>query len=276
MSSPTNKHGLARTIPDGVQREVRQACYGGCIICGKYPYTYEHFDPPFEDATEHSPAGMALLCGNHQLDRTAERLSVEDVRRARANPFNKDHDAVWPSHFSNAHLALNLFGNIVQGPSVGFAINEQVVFGMKAPERAGEVWLFTGSFCDPSGKETLRFVDNEILTKRGAWDVTFEGKNLTVRNGPRSIVAQVSFRPEQNVIELSRLEMRLANNHYLKGTPTGISISGPELQLVIDGISGSYATGSAFSYGPAPTGQFSTIAVNDPRLGTFNDWKASS
>lgn len=271
-----NKHGLARDIPDPVKREVRQACFAGCVICGKLPYTYEHFDPPFEDAIEHNPNGIALLCANHQLDRTAGRLSVETVRQARANPFNANHGAIWTSHFTEDNMTLNLFGNVIEGPSVGFAINNQVVFGMKAPEQPGGVWLFTGSFCDQSGRETLRFEDNEVITSNGAWDVTFEGNNLTVRSGPGTIVAQVAFRPEQNLVELQRLEMRLANQHFLKGTPTGISIDGPQLKLVIDGISGSYASGYAFSYGPAPTGQFSTIAVTDPRLGTFNDWKIIS
>lgn len=272
MSDNKNNQGLARNIPDPIQREIRQACFNGCVICGKLPYTYEHFDPPFVDATEHNPNGMALLCADHQADRTAGRLSIEAVRQARANPFNRDKDAVWSSHFPEPNMTLNLFGNLIQGPSVGFAINEQVVFGMKTPAQSGGVCLFTGSFCDPSGRETLRFVDNEIITNNGAWDVTFEGNNLIVRSAPRTIVAQVSFLPEQKMVELSRLEMRLANGHYLKGTPTGISITGPQLNLVIDGISGSYATGNAFSYGPSTTGQFSTVAVNDPRLGTFNDW----
>jgi hypothetical protein len=268
-----NQYKLARDIPEPIQREIRQACHYGCVICGKLPYTYEHFDPPFEDATEHNPAGMALLCGNHQQDRTAGRLSIEAVREARTHPFNQQHNPVWPSHFTQAKLAMNLFGNIIQGPSVGFAINDQVVFGMKAPPQAGEPWFFTGSFCDPSGKETLRFVDNEIITNNGSWDVTLAGRDLIVRNGPRSIVAHISFRPEENLVELNRVEMRLANDHHLKGSPTGISIYGPQLQLNITGISGSNLTGSAFSYGQATTGQFSTIAVNDPRLGTLNDWR---
>ena len=273
MSDATNKHGLPRYIREEVKLEVRKACFGGCVICGKLPYTFEHFDPPFEDATEHNPNGMALLCGNHQLDRTAGRLSVEDVRRARTNPFNKNQNPVWPSHFTQANLTLNLFGNIIAGPSVGFAINDQVVFGMKAPAQAGDPWLFTGSLCDPSGKETLRFEDNEIIAHSGSWDVTLEGRDLIVRSAPRSIVAHISFRPEENVVALNRVEMRLGNDHHLKGSPTGISIYGPQLKLNITGISGSNLTGSAFTYGQATTGQFSTIAVNDPRLGTLNDWK---
>lgn len=276
MSANSNKHGLVRDIPDPVKREIRQACFGGCVICGKLFCTYEHFDPPFVDATGHNPGGMALLCPDHQADRTAGRLSVDAVRHARANPFNRGKDAVWSSYFPQSDMKLKLFGNTIQGPSVGFAINDQVVFGMKTPAQNAGVCLFTGSFCDPSGRETLKFVDNEIIAKNGAWDVTFEGKNLIVRSAPNKVVAQLSFHAEQNLVEVSRLEMRLANNHYLKGTPSGISISGPQLKLVIDGISGSYATGSAFSYGPAPTGPFSTIAVNDSRLGTFKDWKASS
>jgi len=169
-------------------------------------------------------------------------------------------------------MRLNLFGNMVEGPSVGFAINEQVVFGMKAPNDATGLWLMTGSFCDPSGRETLRFIDNEVITNNGAWDVTLEGQMLTVRSGPRVIVAQVGFHPENNLIAIDRLDMRLGNGHFINGTPTGIAIQGPQLKLVIEGISGSYASGNAFCYGPASTGQFSTLSVNDPRLGTFQDW----
>jgi len=271
-----NDHGLVRDIPEGVKRDVRQACCNGCVICGKLPYTYEHFDPPFENATSHDPTGMALLCANHQLDRSAGRLSVDAVRLARANPFNKGEGAVWNPHFTEEKMTLNLFGNVIEGPCVGFAINNQVVFGMKAPETKGGAWLLTGSFSDSSGTETLRFADNEVIANTGVWDLTFEGKYLTVKSGPRSVVAKVGFFPEQNRIELSHLDMRLANGHFLKGTPKGISINGPQLDLVINGISGSYASGNAFNYGPAVTGQFTTIAVNDPRLGTFNDWKASS
>ncbi len=272
MSERMNKHNLARDIPEPVKREIRQASYGGCVICGKLFCTYEHFDPAFVDATKHDPSGMALLCPDHQADRTAGRLGVEAVRQARANPFNRDKDAIWSSYFPQPNMTLNLFGNHIQGPSVGFAINGQVVFGMKTPTQNGGICLFTGSFCDLSGRETLRFVDNEIIVKNGTWDVTFEGNNLTVRSAPKTIVAQVSFLPEQNVVELSRLEMRLANDHCLKGTPTGISIYGPQLNFAITGISGSSAAGNAFSYGPATTGEFSTVSVNDDRLGTFNEW----
>lgn len=269
-----NKHGLTRDIPEGVKREVRQASYGGCVICGNLPYTYEHFDPPFADATEHRPEGIALLCPKHQQERLAGTLTIGAVRRALANPCNRDHHPVWTTHFTEDRMRLNLFGNEVEGPSVGFAINGHVVFGIKAPQEPNGLWLMTGSFCDPSGRETLRFVDNEVITNNGAWDVTFEGPLLTVRSGPGTIVAQVGFRPEEGFIDLNRLQMRLGNDHLLRGTPTGIAIEGPQLKLVIDGISGSYASGNAFCYGPAATGQFSTLAVNDPRLGTFEDWRS--
>src|ERR1017187_3279445 len=106
-----NRHGLTRDIPEPVKRDIRQACYNGCVICGKLLCTYEHFDPPFVDATAHNPGGMALLCPGHQADRTAGRLSIEAVRLARANPFNRNKDAVWASYFPEPNTTINLFGN---------------------------------------------------------------------------------------------------------------------------------------------------------------------
>lgn len=48
-----NKHGLSRTIPEPVKREVRQACGFGCVFCGHALVEYEHVDPLFADARLH-------------------------------------------------------------------------------------------------------------------------------------------------------------------------------------------------------------------------------
>jgi hypothetical protein len=86
MTSPTNKYGLTRDIPAGVKRAVRRACGFGCVICGHAIIQYEHFNPPFAEAKEHNPEGMALLCGGCHDRKTRGFLSVSTVAQARQNP----------------------------------------------------------------------------------------------------------------------------------------------------------------------------------------------
>ena len=115
----TNKHGLSRDIPAGIKREVRRECGNGCVICGRLPYHYEHFQPPFEDATKHAIAGIALLCPSHHADKTSARLSVDAVRRARSRPYNAGRSAVWSHHLTEALLLLNVGSNVASGTQCG-------------------------------------------------------------------------------------------------------------------------------------------------------------
>jgi len=56
------------------------------VICGAAFFQYEHFDPPFVDAQEHRPEGIALLCGACHDKKTKGIWSVDKVRAARKNP----------------------------------------------------------------------------------------------------------------------------------------------------------------------------------------------
>ena len=73
-----NEHGLSREdLRAPVKRQIRQECFFGCVVCGKLPYTYEHFAPPFKDATEHNPRGWlfyvppARICYKKQPNENA-------------------------------------------------------------------------------------------------------------------------------------------------------------------------------------------------------------
>lgn len=71
----TNKHGLSRNIPSAVRLKVRKRCGFGCVVCGSAVYDYEHFEPEFHDAKEHSASGIALLCPtDHARKRKGELI----------------------------------------------------------------------------------------------------------------------------------------------------------------------------------------------------------
>lgn len=79
--------GLSRDIPDPIKRVVRQECGFGCVICGCAIYHYAHFGIPFRDATEHDPKQMALLCEPHHRDFDTRVRPMEELVRARQEPF---------------------------------------------------------------------------------------------------------------------------------------------------------------------------------------------
>ncbi len=213
-SNQTNKHGLKRYISSPTRRAIRKACYFGCVICGQLPYTYEHFDPPFKDAKEHDPEGMALLCGNHQIDTTSGRLSKERIAKARASPANASRDPSW-TQYLDGPISLRFGGNVITGrEQASVRVNETVLIGFKC--KRDEV-LLSGAFCDLDGKATLKFKDNEIVASQMSWDVEFEGTRLTIRAKQSQPVAIVCFDAESNAITVERLCMRFADGFILDG-----------------------------------------------------------
>lgn len=269
-----NQYGLERDIPESVKRLVRQECGNGCVICGKLPYEYEHFEPPYENAHAHKAEGIALLCSLHHREKTSGRLSVQAIKKKRSNPYNRGRSAVWSHHLTEDLLFLDVGGNVLYGHSVGLSINGNVILGMKAPATSDGQWLLTGTFNDPDGRGTLQFRDNEVLINHGSWDFTMEGSILTVRSGPHKIVAQVSFRPNDNVISLDQLKMRLANGHNLSIGNRGIQIKGPKLNVTLGSNISFRSSGTSISVGERQhfNSGFTTFAINYLVLGTSKDW----
>ena len=70
----TKKYWLIRTVLADVKRAIRQRCGFSYVVCGLGFYDYEHFDPDFQDATEHNPRGMTLLCSQCNQKRARSQL----------------------------------------------------------------------------------------------------------------------------------------------------------------------------------------------------------
>jgi hypothetical protein len=269
-----NQYGLSRDIPADVMRQVRAECYFGCVVCGLFPYEYEHFDPPFADARSHAPSRIALLCSSHHTDRTAGRMSVATVAAARLTPHNADNDAVWPGPIGFSPPMLRFGTNTMTGFDIGVSVNGSVVVGVKAPAPGSRDWLLTGSFVDRDGQAVLRFDDNRVVASRGSWDVTFVGKLLTVRRAKGELTARVRFDAESSEITIERLDMGLSGNNRLIVDAHGLFVSGSFGRQGFSGVT-MLADGAQplFRIGPEiPTGPFQTVAINEPSLGGFADW----
>jgi hypothetical protein len=122
MSSPVNKFGLSRDIPDPLKREARQACGFGCVICGASIVEYEHFDPDFAEAREHNPARIALLCPSCHANVTRKFWPKEKVKTARLAPRCKQTNFSWGAFdFGQRHPTIRFAGTLLRNCQIPVA-----------------------------------------------------------------------------------------------------------------------------------------------------------
>jgi hypothetical protein len=208
-----NRFGLSRgDFRSADRREVRQRCYFGCVICGRMPYEYEHYDPEFKDAKTHSVDRIALLCPIHHRDKTSGRLSVAKIRAAHARPHNAIHDPLWIHSLGSEPINLRFAGVVLSGTSVGVNLEGRDIIRLYRDEQYGE-WMLTGSFQNHQGTAALTFEANEVRAFSGSWDVELEGTRLTVRAGPGELITVISFDAAQRMVSVDRLKM-LSNGYW--------------------------------------------------------------
>jgi hypothetical protein len=207
-----NRHGLSRDIPAEVQREIRQRCKFGCVICRRALYTYEHIDPPFSEALEHDPSRMCLLCGDCHGAVTRGVWSKEKVwaayRRVRSDP------SIYAPHhefdLQGGSLEIGLGDCIFEQPAAVFKIDGQVVLGFSDPEYPGGLPLLSGLFCDDRGKRILTIERNAWRADAGSWDIRVEGPRISIWTAPRQLALKLKLIPPRS-LRIERLNMRMGS-----------------------------------------------------------------
>jgi len=219
-----NKYGLKRRVPEPIQREIRQRCGFGCVICGLAFYDYEHFDPEFSEARKHDPAGMTLLCSQHNQSKERGRLSTYTVRKANDNPkclqqgfaneFFDFHDQPIRVHFSGLefydckHLIV---------------INGVPLLSVSPPEQIGGPIRLSGFLTDSQGRESICIKDNQFSLNAENWDVDTTREVITFREKLRDISLQIRLDPPRGII-IERINM-LFRGVRLKGNKDKLDIS---------------------------------------------------
>lgn len=194
-----NKNDLSRHIPEEIKRQVRRNCGFGCVICGSAFYEYEHFNPEFNEATAHTPAGITLLCAKHHDDKTRGRMSNNALIEAVANPKCKQ------TGFSHGSLEFGTKESIVQIGSTVFidarniiCINGETVLSIKKPEVENAPFLLT--LVTEDSHSSNRVIDNEWIGDAKSWDITTVGRNITVRDGKGSVILDIENIPSEKFI----------------------------------------------------------------------------
>ncbi len=77
----------SRNIPLPIQREVRQRCGFGCVICGLPLYQYDHVKG-WANVRQHITTDIITLCDKHHREATSGLLPRDKVIEANKSPYN--------------------------------------------------------------------------------------------------------------------------------------------------------------------------------------------
>jgi len=228
MTDAKNAKGLSRYIPAAVARAVRQKSGFGCIICGLALYQYEHFDPPFEGASEQNPAGITLLCGACHDAKTRGHLSVATLRKAVDNPKSfKQGYARAAFDIGENRPSFLLGGTRFEGMETLIEVNTEPLFSLRPAEAPDAPYRLSGLFCDPNSQELFRIVDNEWQGDIAAWDIEVVGAQITVRAGARRIALEMHVEPP-HLVSITQIDMAY-KGASIRGKVGGpLTITSPE------------------------------------------------
>jgi hypothetical protein len=217
-----NKHGLARTIPAAIKREVRQRCGFGCVVCGLGVIQYEHVDPEYNDALKHEADKIALLCPQCHAKVTTGFWSKDKVKQAMNNPAcKKSGFSKEVFDFSGGHPTLQFGGMSLSNCPIPIQVVGKPLFKIEPPEEEGAPFRLSGFFCDSTGEVTLEIIENEWLASSSSWDVEVSGGAIIIREAHRNIHLKLVTEPPNKLI-VDRLNMNLgglgfeANGDFLR------------------------------------------------------------
>jgi hypothetical protein len=222
--SKKNRHGLKRAIPEDVKREIRRRCGFGCVVCGLGYYEYEHFNPDFKDAKEHSAEGMTLLCSQCNQKRARKTLSVETVVLANGNPKCKQAGFASERYdFWTDPVEVKIGGLTFLDCAALIRVNGVDILSFRAPENEGEPVRFSGFFSDNSGDGILNIVDNVWHAGGNSWDIETVGPVITFRRALGDISLKIRVKPPGAIV-VEKIDM-VYDGVFFRGGENFLSIS---------------------------------------------------
>ena len=201
-----NKHGLARSIPEPVMREVRQRCGFGCVICGRAIVQYDHFAPERVDAQEHRADGITLLCGYCHDKKTRGIIGVEEIKRFDSDPVCKrngfTHDFLFASR-EGIHFQI---GSATFRRHAVIAYENELLVGFAPPETDNGPLRLFARMEDDEGGHLIEIVDNIWFAGTHHFDVETVGKALVIRRRLGDITLKMLLNPGGEIV-LDHLKM---------------------------------------------------------------------
>ena len=209
-----NKHGLNRHIPEPICREIRKRSKFGCVVCRCAVSQYEHIDPVFNDAHEHNPDYMCLLCGHCHDKVTRGLLSKSTVKGHYAFVQSSEEVGRPFDEFdlSSRNLSVTLGSCVFRDVKTLIELDGIRVLAIEPPEEGAAFPTLSGYFTDQTGTELLRIDRNVWYGPVGAWDVEVKGREISVRVGSGLLALKLRVDPPSN-ITVEVLDMYVGTSH---------------------------------------------------------------
>jgi hypothetical protein len=195
----------SRNIPLPTQREVRQRCGFGCVLCGMPLYEYEHMEE-WANVQRHVAEEITLLCDQHHREKTGGLLPKEAVRQANANPHNLREGVSKPYtlHFSGREAEIVIGGNSFTCEDQGYG-TIMVPISIDGVALVGFILgdahlLLNLAVFDECNTPVLQIKNNQLFYSIAPWDIELVGTVLTIREAHRKILLEVQFLPPNRLV----------------------------------------------------------------------------
>ncbi|EGH6208187.1 cell division protein [Salmonella enterica] len=205
-----NDKCTSRNIPLPIQREVRQRCGFGCVICGLPLYEYEHMEE-WALVKRHVADEITLLCDQHHKEKTNGLLPKEVVHQANKKPFNLQNGTSKPYnlHFFGEDMTVKIGTNIFSKK-----IRDDESFTSMVPVMVDGIpllafiiqdnhILINMNLFDRANNPLLKIVNNQLIYNVTTWDIQLTARTLTIREKARKILLELEFIPP-NKIEIRK------------------------------------------------------------------------
>ncbi len=184
------------TLP--MQREIRQRCGFGCVICGLPLYEYEHM-LGYAKIQRHVTEEITLLCNQHHRERTSELLPIDVVIAADKNPHNLKEGVSKPydSHYSGDECEVVVGKNKFITNDAGNGVTMTVISIDDMPLLRFSLenghLLLTLNVFNEFNQFVLQIIDNELVYSISPWDIQLVGRNLVIREGQGKFLIDIIF-----------------------------------------------------------------------------------
>jgi len=192
-SRKKNKHGLSRYVPSDVRRSIRKSAGFGCVFCGCVLVEYEHIEPEFNDALEHDPEKMTILCPMCHDKVTKNIISKKQVLAAKGQPKGLEQGYVNDMLFSSSDKLEFLLGDM-RTVNVGIVISlyGKPLFWFEETEDKVEPYTICCIFYGRAGSKVAYINRNEYIAIVGNQDVVSEGSKLTISDKKNGCILEIS------------------------------------------------------------------------------------
>lgn len=195
----------SRNIPLPIQREVRQRCGYGCVICGLPLYEYDHL-LGWANVRRHVADEITLLCDQHHREKGAGLLPAEVIVEANKYSYNRKTGISKPYdlHYSGNECEIVMGGNSFRTANGGYGTLLLPVSVDGTPLLAfilgdGHLLLNVNVF-DEYNQLVLQINNNQLVQFASPWDIQLVGRNLLIREAERKILIDITFEPPERIV----------------------------------------------------------------------------